>query len=53
MSKRISPLKSQKMTQKVKEFLARHPVDLQDKKFVASENFKKEYKNAFGSEFNI
>ena len=37
----------------VKDFWAKHPVDLHDEKFVASENFKKDYKNAFGSEFNI
>lgn len=40
-----------KNDKKVKEFWARHPVDLLDEKFIATENFKKDYKNAFGTEY--
>jgi len=37
---------------KVEDFWSEHPVNLHDEKFVATEKFKKDYKNTFGYEFN-
>ena len=33
---------------KVEDFWSEHPVNLHDEKFVATEKFKKDYKNTFG-----